>query len=141
LYLKKEFFKVHDKLPIAFCHGDYHPLNVIWGEKSIRKVIDWEFMGYKPEIYDVANMIGCLGMEEPKSLISGIVGSFVRELRKKDFMQLWSWRYLHEFIIALRFAWLAEWLRKDDKEMIELELVYMFLLIDNRRNIERVWHK
>ncbi len=53
---------------ISFCHGDLHPLNVIWGEKSIRAVIDWEFSGIKPEIYDLANMLGCLGMEDPANL-------------------------------------------------------------------------
>ncbi len=139
MFLHDELFKYHDILPVAFCHGDFHALNVIWGEDNIRKVIDWEFLGYKPELYDVANMIGCLGMEDPKGLISGVVCAFVRELLDNHFMTVWTWRYLYEYIIALRFAWLAEWLRNNDKEMIELELVYMFLLIDNRHTIERVW--
>jgi len=34
--LKQNFFPVHDLLPVAFCHGDYHPLNMVWGEQSIR---------------------------------------------------------------------------------------------------------
>ena len=139
MYLKKDLFRMHDTLPVAFCHGDFHVLNVIWGNKDIRKVIDWEFMGYKPELYDVANMIGCLGMEDPKGLLNGIILTFVRELKDNHFMTLWTWRYLYEYIIALRFAWLAEWLRKKDEEMIKLEIVYIFLLIDNRRTIERIW--
>ncbi|MBN2412224.1 aminoglycoside phosphotransferase family protein [candidate division KSB1 bacterium] len=141
MFLHHDFFKYHDTLPVAFCHGDFHALNVIWRRNNIRKVIDWEFMGDKPELYDVANMIGCLGMEEPKGLISGVICSFVRELQDNHFMTVWTWRYLYEYIISLRFAWLAEWLRKNDKEMIKLEIVYMFLLIDNRRTIERVWLK
>ncbi len=39
---------------------------------------------------------------------------------------------LAEFIIAVRFAWLAQWLRNGDHEMIELELVYMKILVDNQ---------
>ena len=139
MYLKKELFRIHDTLPVVFCHGDFHVLNVIWGKNEIRKVIDWEFMGMKPELYDIANMIGCLGMEDPKGLLSGITSNFIRGLKDNRFLTLWSWRYLYEFVIALRFAWLAEWLRKDDKKMIELEIVFMFLLIDNRRTVERAW--
>ena len=58
-FLENRFMKAHDTIPAVFCHGDYHPLNVIWSPEDIRAVIDWEFSGYKPEIYDVANMIGC----------------------------------------------------------------------------------
>jgi homoserine kinase type II len=39
----------------------------------------------------------------------------------------------------MRFAWLSEWLRKDDREMIGLELDYMDLLIQNRDALARVW--
>ena len=65
-YLEKRFMGVHDTLPVGFCHGDYHPINVIWSTNGINAVIDWEFCGYKPEIYDVANLVGCIGMEDPK---------------------------------------------------------------------------
>jgi homoserine kinase type II len=38
---------------------------------------------------------------------------------------------LIEFVIAIRFAWLSEWLRHEDREMIALETDYMNLLADN----------
>jgi homoserine kinase type II len=44
-----------------------------------------------------------------------------------------------DFIVALRFAWLSEWLRKSDKEMIELEQVYMRLLIENKEQLVHSW--
>ena len=50
-----------------------------------------------------------------------------------------SWELLLEFIVALRFAWLAEWLRHNDREMITLETVYMKLLIDNAYDLKHTW--
>ena len=51
----------YEKMPVAFCHGDYHPLNIIWSVDDIQYVIDWEFSGYKKTIYYVPNLIGCVG--------------------------------------------------------------------------------
>ena len=44
-----------------------------------------------------------------------------------------------DFIVALRFAWLSEWLRKSDKDMIKLEQVYMLLLIENKEKLMHSW--
>jgi homoserine kinase type II len=44
-----------------------------------------------------------------------------------------------EFVIAARFAWLAEWLRKRDGEMVNLELVYLKLLMDHAEMIRKTW--
>ena len=130
---------VHDTLPQGFCHGDYHPLNVIWSTNGINAVIDWEFCGYKPEIYDVANLIGCIGMEDPESLFGDFIAELIQRLRQAKLFSDLSWRYLLEFIVALRFAWLSEWLRKFDKDMIELEQVYMRLLIENKEKLMHSW--
>ena len=138
-FLEKSFMGVHDKLPQGFCHGDYHPLNVIWSSNGINAVIDWEFAGYKPEIYDVANLIGCIGMEDPESLVGDLVAELIQRLRQAKLFSDLSWRYLLEFIVALRFAWLSEWLRKSDKDMIKLEQIYMRLLIENKEKLIRSW--
>ena len=50
-FLRRTFLETHDTLPVAFCHGDYHPLNVIWRGDAVAAVIDWEFCGLKPDIY------------------------------------------------------------------------------------------
>lgn len=128
-----------DKLPIHLCHGDYHPLNIIWGEKDIRCVIDWEFFGFKQEAYDAANMVGCLGMEDPVALSGPLVRSFLGRLLAAGFMSDAGWRHFHSLLLAIRFGWLSEWLRKKDLEMIQLELTYMYLLMDNREQIEAGW--
>ncbi len=138
-FLDREFMKVHDSLPIRFCHGDYHPLNVIWSESGTRSVIDWEFLGYKPEIYDVAMLIGCLGMEKPQSLTGDLVFEFVGRLKESSLIAEISWSFLFEFVLALRFAWLSDWLKRRDAEMIDLEAIYIRLLLENRNIFTRSW--
>jgi homoserine kinase type II len=134
-FLESEFMPHYQELPVAFCHGDYHPLNIIWGENSLLAVIDWEFCGFKPEIYDVANMVGCLGMENPECLEGPLVTEFIRRMKELEFISQTSWQNFRAFVVALRFGWLAEWLRKKDEPMIDLELDYMKLLICQRELI------
>jgi homoserine kinase type II len=138
-FLEKDFMPAYEKLPIAFCHGDYHPLNIIWSADNMKCVIDWEFSGCKREIYDAANLIGCIGVEDPRSLTGGLVKSFISEMAEAKLISKTSWKYLVEFIVALRFAWLSEWLRRKDVEMIGLELDYMRLLIDNKNRLQKAW--
>jgi homoserine kinase type II len=138
-FLEKDFMQAYEILPVAFCHGDYHPLNIIWSSDDIKCVIDWEFSGYKSELYDAANLIGCVGVEDPQSLTGDLVKSFIADMKSADIISKISWKYLMEFIVALRFAWLSEWLRRKDREMIRLELDYMRLLIENKSSLQRVW--
>jgi homoserine kinase type II len=138
-FLEKDFMSPYEKLPVAFCHGDYHPLNIIWSADDIKCVIDWEFSGYKSEIYDAANLIGCVGVEDPQSLTGDLVKSFIADMKRAKIISNISWIYLVEFIIALRFAWLSEWLRRRDTEMIRLELDYMRLLIENKSSLQKTW--
>lgn len=138
-FLEFDFMDNYEKLPISFCHGDYHPLNVIWSQNSIKAVIDWEFCGYKPEIYDIANMVSCVGMENPESLIRGLIISFIKKVKSVNIIEDVSWQYLIDFMIAIRFAWLSEWLRKKDFPMIDLELIYMYLLKDNSQNLKNTY--
>jgi homoserine kinase type II len=139
-FLKTSFMEIHDRLPVIFTHGDYHPLNIIWSENSMKAVIDWEFTGYKPESYDAANLIGCIGIENPQALIGDLVTDFIKTLQKAEIFSDQSWEFLLEFILAIRFGWLAEWLRKSDKEMIDLEVVYMNLLVDNAETLRKSWN-
>jgi homoserine kinase type II len=139
VFLEKNFFHVYNSFPVAFCHGDYHPLNIIWATNDIKIVIDWEFAGYKPEIYDTANMIGCIGIEHPSGLLGGLVSEFIHRLRQERFLPDTSWDYLVEFVIAVRFGWLSEWLRKSDTDMIEMETVYMKLLMAEKTRLRNAW--
>jgi homoserine kinase type II len=138
-FLEKDFMPMYGKMPVTFCHGDYHPLNIIWSADDIKCVIDWEFSGYKSELYDAANLIGCVGVEDPQSLTGLLVKSFITKMKVSGIISKTSWKYLVEHIVALRFAWLSEWLRLKDSAMISLELDYMRLLIDNKNSIQKAW--
>ena len=138
-FLRRSFMEAHDTLPVVFCHGDYHPLNVIWRGDAVAAVIDWEFCGIKPEIYDAANLIGCVGMEHPFGLTDDLALSFIETMRRSSEISDRSWRLFPEFVVALRCAWLAEWLRGRDEEMIDLEETYMSLLIEDLDRLREAW--
>ncbi len=138
-FLEKKFMAVHDSIPSAFCHGDLHPLNVIWNNEKIKAVIDWEFAGIKPEIYDAANLVGCAGIEDPNGLTHAMVVTFIDSLKKSGIICENGWNIFPEYVLALRFAWLSEWLRKKDKEMLELEACYMDILINNMDILRQIW--
>jgi homoserine kinase type II len=138
-WLEENLFPVHDRLPVAFCHGDPHPVNVIWGEGAIRGVIDWEFSGTKPEIYDAALVVGCIGMEDPGGLAGPMALSFIGELRASGRFDASGFAVLPEFVTALRFAWLSDWMRKKDGEMVEMETDYLRLLLDGRERLRQAW--
>ncbi len=138
-FLEKEFMEIHDKLPICFCHGDLHPLNVIWNHDQIKAVIDWEFAGIKPDIYDAANLVGCAGIENPEGLAMPMVTTFLKEILQENIFSEIGWRFFPEYILALRFAWLSEWLRRKDKQMLEMEEAYMGILIDNMDILRQEW--
>jgi homoserine kinase type II len=48
-------------------------------------------------------------------------------------------KYLPEAVIALRFAWLYVWLRKKDREMVDLEIQYLRLIKDNIADLRYSW--
>jgi homoserine kinase type II len=50
-----------------------------------------------------------------------------------------SWETLPEFVAATRFAWLSDWLRRDDREMVEMEVAYIQLLMNHRQSLANRW--
>ena len=137
-HLERRLFPIHVRLPTRFCHGDLHPINIIWGEGSIRAVIDWEFCGIKPEIFDLANLLGCLGIEDPQSLGGHFVRRLISRLRSSGIFSDESWNALPDLVLAVRFAWLSEWMRKNDQPMIRLEADYMSLLLEHRQDLKSI---
>jgi homoserine kinase type II len=138
-YLESGYFAREGELSVSFCHGDYHPVNIIWGESGLNAVIDWEFSGPKPELYDVANMVGCLGMEDPATLTQPIVTKFLVTLRREGGFSDASWQAFPDLVLALRFAWLSEWLRFREPDMVSLETTYMDMLLEHREALGRAW--
>jgi homoserine kinase type II len=138
-FLEKEFMENHDSLPLAFAHGDLHPLNIIWDHNEIKAVIDWEFAGYKPDMYDAANLVGCAGIEDPEGLGMPMVMTFIKTLKEKGIISKQGWDMFPEYILALRFAWLSEWLRKKDEQMLDLEACYLDILMNNMNRLKKTW--
>ena len=130
-FLHDHLYPVIDRVPMVFCHGDPHPLNTIWGENCINSVIDWEFCGWKPMLYDAALVVGCVGAEDAEARDAQFVSSFLRTLRQDEAFSGADLDLLPLFVLAIRFGWLSEWLRKKDDEMIAFELFYMRLLMNS----------
>jgi homoserine kinase type II len=139
LRLERHLFPALGAIPEAFCHGDFHPLNVIWSPAGIDALIDLEFCGYRTEAYDAAILVGCLGMEDPRCLTKDLVKTFLGRLRAGAGFSEAVWERFPDLVLALRFAWLSDWLRRDDREMVDLEAVYIGLLLENRDVLERAW--
>lgn len=133
------FFRMETGFPVHFCHGDFHPLNIIWGDQQIKALIDWEFCGFKLEAYDLANMLGCIGMDAPENLTNGMALELVRTLNGKNFLSKDSWYWLPEIIAAQRFAWMREWCFGHDREMMVQELDFIWLLLDNAELLRTKW--
>ncbi len=112
-------------LPVVFSHGDFHPGNILWGDGCINAVIDWEFCGLKPICYDAANLLGCLGVDNPDWLSSPMAKGFLDEYHLPEV----SDEFLLKYIVALRFAWMREWWNAGDMEMVIQELDFMWIVI------------
>jgi homoserine kinase type II len=115
-------------LPVVFSHGDPHPLNVIWGKGRILAAIDWEFCGPKFALHDLALVLGCVGSEDEEALDGAFARSFLETARKEGLLDAELEAHLPTCTLALRTAWLAEWLRREDVEMAEFEVYYMGVL-------------
>jgi len=138
-HLETAYFPAEPALPASFAHGDFHPLNIVWAPDGIRAVVDWEFCGIKPEMYDAALLVGCLGMENPKYLAGDFVYGLLDSLRETAGYNPESRGAFFDLVLALRFAWLSDWLRRCDDEMIDLEAVFIGLLLANREFFIRNW--
>ncbi len=115
-------------LPVVFSHGDPHPLNVIWGQDRILAAIDWEFCGPKCALHDLALVLGCVGSEDEEALNGAFARSFLETARKEGLLDAELEALLPTWTLALRTAWLAEWLRREDVEAAEFEIYYMGVL-------------
>ena len=133
------FLATCDALPRTLAHGDLHPLNVIWAGRAVRAVIDWEFLGPRPELYDVANCLGCVGMESPPDLTGPLAAELLRTLRARGVLTDANLPTLPPLAAVLRLAWLSEWLRREDEEMLQQELDYLRVLVHQGEELGILW--
>jgi len=118
-----------EQMPIAFCHGDYHPLNILWIGDNVEKVIDWEFSGYRPELTDVANIIGCAGFEKENGFSRDFVKKFLEVIENSHCFKRYDFKEIIVFVIGFRFSgWLNEWIKDKDGAMVQRETEYLNFL-------------
>lgn len=139
LRLAQQALLQESQLAVAWAHGDLHPLNVLWRGMAVDVVIDWEFTGPKAALFDLANLLGCVGIESPAALTGAFALAAVRQLRQGNYLDDASWQALPAYLLALRFAWLSEWLRMRDQEMITLECDYLDLLLARQDALLAAW--
>lgn len=125
------FFEAYAEAPQTLCHGDTHPLNIIWGAAGgqaphpILAVIDWEFAGMRPELFDLAVCLGCLGVESADAFERDFAQALLTQAHAEAVLHDRNIRWLQPLVLCMRFAWLSEWLRKKDQDMVRVELEYM----------------
>ncbi len=134
-------FEAWHDLPARLCQGDFHPLNIIWRDRQVAAVIDWEFAGLRPGLFDVANCLGCVGIEDPRALVNGLAPALLTTLKEHGCLDPVGFALLPELILGLRFAWMSEWLRKEDTAMVDLELRYLRLLANSLDTLLPAWKK
>ena len=103
---------------------------MIWGKDRILAAIDWEFCGPKCVLHDMALILGCVGSEDENALDGPFITAFLDTLRSCGLLEGMLEAHLPTWTLALRTAWLAEWLRREDTDMIEFEIFYMTTLAD-----------
>jgi homoserine kinase type II len=132
-------FEAWAELPRTLCHGDFHPRNVIWRDQEVASVIDWEFAGLRPRLFDAANCLGCVAAEDPRALVRGLAPALLRTLRDADCLDPADMTLLPGLVLALRLGWLSEWLRRNDREMIDMEIRLMRLLANSLDTLLPAW--
>jgi len=120
-------FEAWPHLPRALSHGDVHPMNVIWSGAAgpaLLAVIDWEFAGLRPALYDIANCLGCL-LIEGGSPDAPFTLALLEAIRSAGLLPDEQASLLPAMVLASRFGWLSEWLRRKDADMLASELDFM----------------
>lgn len=64
--------------------------------------------------------------------IGDLVKSLLARLKAGAGYSAAGWESFPHMVLGLRFAWLSDWLRRDDREMVDLEAVFIDLLLENR---------
>lgn len=127
-YVEKKVLPLVKASPLCFNHGDPHPLNLLWGNRCILGLVDWEFAGQKPLLYDAALAMGCVGSEGPQALTGPFNRGLFKAMTQSGFFRESTLNSMTDLILASRFSWLNEWMRHQDEAMQNQEIDYMLLL-------------
>ena len=120
-----------------FSHGDFHPANILWQDNKLKAVIDWELSGYREELYDLAFLIGCIGIKDPVELtkIQDLIKTYCDNAHPTKL----SFVLLPELVLATRLKWLEKWKTTKDEEMIQMENEFIKLIQDDKEKLRNLW--
>ena len=138
--LQQKLFPYLKYLNKWFCHGDFHPGNLLWKDRKLNAVIDWEGSCYREELFDLAYFMGCVGMDDPANLQSpwaeSLLLGFVRNANPTKL----GFLLLPELVLATRVAWLSTWLsHEEDLVIAEQEIAFIKILMEELDNLRSVW--
>ncbi len=140
-HLKKTFFPYLPYWEKSFSHGDLHPANILWeSETKLRAVIDWEQAGTREELYDLAFLIGCVGLDHPSELTGEWTKKLIRSFLSGTQTTKLSFELLPELVLATRIHWMVVWSSTpQDGEIAELEAAYWQMIIANSESLRSEW--
>jgi homoserine kinase type II len=138
--LETNLFPIINSLPTAFCHGNYTPMDMVWGESSIKSVGGWDYCGIKQEAYDAALFVGYIGFDMPDMLISDSTTRFISKLQEAALFSEQTWDIFFDLLITTRYGWLSKWMRTNNEKNRDLEMLYMNLLNTQRSYILKKWN-
>jgi len=137
-YLDENLYPFMSYMELRFSHGDLHPANMLWQNDELT-VIDWEVAGIRPELYDAAFLLGCVGMDNPNNLKSPWAKELLQSVRASKPTKL-SFSLLPEMMLASRIGWLYIWQqRSQDADVFEQEKKYITIIMDNIEDIRQLW--
>jgi len=137
--LENRLFPYLPYMELRFSHGDFHPANILMQNSKVEAVIDWEVAGMREELYDLAFLLGCMGMDHPNNLKGGFAKKLIQTVRSYKPTKLVV-SLLPEMMLATRLAWLFIWQQRDeDIKIEEQEQEYIRIIMDNLDDLRRLW--
>jgi len=136
-HLEKHFFPYLPYYEKQFSHGDLHPSNLLWKNGKLKAVIDWEVAGVREELYDLAFLLGCIGMDNPANLKSKLVKTLIQSVPRPTKL---GFLLLPQLMLATRVPWMYVWeQRAKDAEIAKMEADYWGIILNNIEDIRALW--
>jgi len=139
-YLNDSLFPFLPYMEIKYSHGDLHPDNMLWEGDDVKAFIDFEAASLREELYDVAFLIGCVGMDDPNELKGAWIKEFLHEYWKQAEPTKLAFELLPELVIATRLRWLLIWQNNPkDKDIADMEKKLIEILIKHADDLRALW--
>jgi len=139
-YVSERLFPFLPCLERTFCHGDFHPENILWEGGRVRAVIDWEKAGVREDLYDLACFIGCVGMDDPAELTGEWTKELIRSHIHNTRTTKLSFELLLELVLAIRICWMPVWFSDPgDYEIAEMEAAFWNRIMTHAEEIKSSW--